>query len=95
MRGLTSALLVGAVWLTVPEIAAAQVKITGGGEYKDRKGIHVRAYSTFPSLVRLAEGTLLCYDMASIDGGRSGIAIASLAFRSQMRRAPAAVRLRH
>jgi len=27
--------LVVAVWLAVPEMAAAQVKITGGGEYKD------------------------------------------------------------
>ena len=71
MRGITFALLVGAVWLAVPEVAAAQVKTTGGGDYKDQKGIHVRAYSTFPSLVRLAEGTLLCYDMASRDGGRT------------------------
>ena len=54
MRGVTFTLLVGAVWLAIPEVADAQVRITGGGEYKDRKGIHVRAYSTFPSLVRLA-----------------------------------------
>ena len=71
MRRMTFALLIGAVWLAVPNMAAAQLKITGGGEYKDQKGIHVRAYSTFPSLVRLAEGTLLCYDMASKDGGQT------------------------
>ena len=64
-------LLTGLICLVLAEFAPAQVKITGGGEYKDRKGIHVRAYSTFPSLVRLANGTLLCYDMASQDGGRS------------------------
>ena len=44
MRGITFALLVGAVWLAVPEVAAAQVKTTGGGEYKDQKGIHVRGH---------------------------------------------------
>ena len=71
MREVTSAVLVGAMWITFPVFSAAQVKISGGGEYKDQKGIHVRAYSTFPSLVRLAEGKLLCYDMASRDEGRT------------------------
>lgn len=71
MRGVTRALLIGLVWFSIAEIVSAEVKITGGGEYRDRKGIHVRAYSTFPSLVRLSEGTLLCYDMASRDGGRT------------------------
>ena len=71
MCGARLPLLVGMVWCAVADVGAAEVKITGGGEYKDRKGIHVRAYSTFPSLVRLAEGRLLCYDMASQDGGRT------------------------
>ena len=71
MRGVTLALLIGVVWFALAEVGSAEVKITGGGQYKDRKGIHVRTYSTFPSLVRLAEGTLLCYDMASKDRGRT------------------------
>ena len=48
-----------------------QVIIQGGGEVYDGKGTHVRSYSTFPSLIRLKDGTLLSYDMASTDGGRS------------------------
>ncbi len=72
MRRVSRVLLVFfASWIVIANVAVAQVKITGGGKYKDRKGIHVRAYSTFPSLVRLAEGTLLCYDMSSRDGGRT------------------------
>jgi len=71
MRRIKSASLVGIVWLVLAQIGSAQVKITGGGEYKDRKGISVRAYSTFPSLVRLGNETLLCYDMASRDGGQT------------------------
>ncbi len=71
MRSVKLLLLIGMVLLALAEVGAAQVTITGGGEYKDRKGIHVRAYSTFPPLVRLAEGSLLCYDMASQDGGRT------------------------
>ena len=71
MRWVLLSLLTVVFCFTSAATGSGQVKITGGGQYKDRKGIQVRAYSTFPSLVRLAEGTLLCYDMASKDGGRS------------------------
>lgn len=71
MRGVTLTLLIGVVWFALAGVGSAEVKITGGGQYKDHKGIPVRAYSTFPSLIRLADGTLLCYDTASKDGGRS------------------------
>ena len=74
MREVTSALMVGAIWIAVPEVAAAQAKISGVGEHKDRKGIHGRANFTLPSLVRLPEATLHCYDMASRDGERILIA---------------------
>jgi hypothetical protein len=63
--------IVCAVCLVVTGPSSAEVKITGGGEYKDHKGIPVRAYSTFPSIVHLADGTALCYDVASKDGGRT------------------------
>lgn len=71
MRRVTVAILIVVVCIGRVEFGSAQVKITGGGEYRDRKGIHVRPNSTFPSLVRLSEGTLLCYDMASHDGGQT------------------------
>ena len=71
MRGIKNVSLIGMVWLVLAQAGSAQVKITGGGEYKDGKGISVRGYSTFPSLVKLANETLLCYDMASRDGGQT------------------------
>ncbi len=64
-------MIVCAVCLIITGPSSAEVKISGGGQYKDRKGFHVRAYSTFPSIVRLADGTALCYDTASKDGGRT------------------------
>ncbi len=64
-------LIVCAVCLVMTGPSSAEVKITGGGQYRDGKGFPVRAYSTFPSIVRLADGTVLCYDMASKDGGRT------------------------
>lgn len=71
MRGVILALLIGTICFALPGGGLSEVKMTGGGQYRDRKGIHVRAYSTFPSLVQLADGTLLCYDMSSRDGGRT------------------------
>ena len=57
--------------LAVPQYSFAQIKLSGGGKYKDRDAKYVRPFSTFPSLVRLGNGTLLCYDRASSDGGKT------------------------
>ena len=49
----------------------AEVHITGGGERGDGEGIGVRSHTTFPSLIKMSDGTLLCYDMASRNGGQT------------------------
>jgi len=64
----SATVLAGLLWLGPGE---DQIKISGGGRYADGKGIGVRGYSTFPSLIRFTGGTLLCYDRVSKDGGRT------------------------
>jgi hypothetical protein len=45
--------------------------ISGGGKTSDGQGIPVRPYSTFPSLIRCPDNSVLCYDLRSTDGGRT------------------------
>ncbi len=52
-------------------VVVAQVIIRGGGKVYDGLGIPVRPYSTFPSLIRCPDGSLLCYDRRSTDSGRT------------------------
>ncbi len=52
-------------------VGGAQVIIRGGGKVYDGLGIPVRPYSTFPSLIKCPDGSLLCYDRRSTDSGRT------------------------
>ena len=71
MLSLRIAGLVGVLGWSALAPAQAAVRIVGGGQVYDGRGISVRSHSTFPSLTKLADQTLLCYDMSSRDGGRT------------------------
>jgi hypothetical protein len=57
------------IQLCPPGLCQAQVIIRGGGKTYDGAGIPIRPYSTFPSLIRCRDGSVLCYDLRSSDGG--------------------------
>ena len=59
------------IQLCPPGVCQAEVIIRGGGKTRDREGMRIRRYSTFPSLIRCRDGSVLCYDLRSSDGGRT------------------------
>ena len=71
MRQCEQPVLVCLVCFSALTPALAGVQIIGGGKVYDGEGFNVRSYSTFPSLIKLKDGTLLCYDKRSRDGGRT------------------------
>jgi hypothetical protein len=70
MPGLILIVCMGIMVLAGSTISSAVI-ITGGGAFYDGQGIPVREYSTFPSLIRCLDGSLLCYDLRSTDGGKT------------------------